>query len=317
VASNSRIIDSLIDASRNGKRVIVNIELRARFDEERNLDLTEKLTDADIKVTLGIPTLKVHSKLCVVTRNTDGGIKRYAVVSTGNFNESTARIYTDFALFTANQNICNDAHSVFQFIETSYRHPGLNHLWVSPLNSRSEIIRLIRREIDHARKGHRAGIKIKLNNLVDEEIISYLYVASQAGIKVQLIVRGMCGLRAGIKDLSDNITVTSIVDRYLEHTRLIIFENNGDPQVFISSADWMSRNLDQRVEVTCPIYDPAIKKMLIAIMDIQLADNQKARIIDADQTNAYRSRGNKRMVRSQEAVYRFLQQERGEKRSKS
>lgn len=306
VASNSRIVDSLIDASRNGKQVNVNIELRARFDEEHNLELTEKLSDADIRVTLGIPSLKVHSKLCVVTRTMGEATKRYAVISTGNFNESTARIYTDFALFTAHPEISNDAHSVFQFIETSYRHPGLNHLWVSPLNTRSEIIRLIEREIRHVAKGHKGLIKLKLNNLVDEEIVSYLYKASQAGVVIRMIVRGMCSLRPGIKGLSDNITVTSIVDRYLEHTRLMIFDNHGEPEVFISSADWMSRNLDQRVEVTCPIYDPDIRKKLVAIMDIQLADNQKARIIDRNQANAYRPRGNKRKTRSQEAIYQFL-----------
>ncbi|MGD9662651.1 MAG: polyphosphate kinase 1 [Porticoccaceae bacterium] len=313
VASNSRIVDSLIDAARNGKNVNVNIELRARFDEEHNLELTEKLTDADIKVTLGIPSLKVHSKLCVVTREIGDTVKRYAVVSTGNFNESTARIYTDFALFTANQDICSDAHSVFRFIETSYRHPGLNHLWVSPLNTRSEIIRLIEREIKHARKGRKGLIKLKLNNLVDEEIVSYLYRASQAGVIIKIIVRGMCSLKPGIKGVSDNISIISIVDRYLEHTRLMIFDNNGSPELFISSADWMSRNLDQRVEVTCPIYDPELKKRLIAITDIQLGDNQKARIINAEQTNAYKPRGNKRKNRSQESVYRFLLNEQDRK----
>jgi polyphosphate kinase len=315
VASNSRIVESLIDAARNGKRVTVNIELRARFDEEHNIELTEKLTDANIKVTLGIPSLKVHSKLFVVTRQVGKDLKRYAVISTGNFHESTARIYTDFALFTANQDICNEAHSVFQFIETSYRHPGLNHLWVSPLNTRSSIIDLIKGEISHAENGGKGQIRIKLNNLVDQEIIDWLYKASQAGVIIKLIIRGMCGLTPGIKGLSENISVTSIVDRFLEHTRIMIFDNGGDHQVFISSADWMSRNLDQRVEVTCPIYDNNIKQKLIAITDIQLADNQKARIIDASQRNAYKPRGNKRKNRSQEAIYRFLQAEKAKVKS--
>lgn len=315
VASNSRIVESLIDAARNGKRVTVNIELRARFDEEHNIELTEKLTDANIKVTLGIPSLKVHSKLFVVTRQVGKEVKRYAVVSTGNFHESTARIYTDFALFTANQDICNEAYSVFQFIETSYRHPGLNHLWVSPLNTRSSIIDLIKNEIGHVENGGKGQIRIKLNNLVDQEIINWLYKASQAGVVIKLIIRGMCGLNPGIKGLSENISVTSIVDRFLEHTRIMIFDNGGDHQVFISSADWMSRNLDQRVEVTCPIYDKQIKQKLIAITDIQLADNQKARIIDASQRNAYKPRGNKRKNRSQEAIYRFLQAEKAKAKS--
>ncbi|MFA5493184.1 MAG: polyphosphate kinase 1 [Porticoccaceae bacterium] len=306
VAANSRVIESLIDAARNGKKVTVNIELRARFDEEHNLEMTEKLTDADIKVTLGIPGLKVHSKLCVVTRESPLGDKRYAVLGTGNFNESTARVYTDFALFTANQDICNEANSVFQFIDASYRHPRLNHLWVSPLNTRSEIERLIEREIHHARNGGKGLIQAKLNNLVDERMTNLLYRASQAGVEIRLIVRGMCGLKAGLPGISDNIFVTSIVDRFLEHTRLLIFDNMGDREIFISSADWMTRNLDERVEVSCPIYDPAIKKMLSDIMAIQLADNQKARIIDADQKNAYVSRGNRRKIRSQEEIHDYL-----------
>ena len=306
VASNSRVIESLIDAARNGKKVTVNIELRARFDEEHNLEMTEKLTSADIKVTLGIPGLKVHSKLCVVTREGPQGTKLYGVIGTGNFNESTARVYTDFALFTANQAICDEANSVFRFIEASYRHPPLEYLWVSPLNTRSEIERRIEREIDHARAGGKGLIKAKLNNLVDERLAQLLYRASQAGVRIHLIVRGMCGIRPGLPGISDNIHITSIVDRFLEHTRMVIFDNMGDPEVFISSADWMARNLDERVEVSCPILDPAIKRMLIDIMDIQLADNQKARIIDADQKNAYVQRGNRRKVRSQEAVHDYL-----------
>ncbi|MFA5549820.1 MAG: polyphosphate kinase 1 [Porticoccaceae bacterium] len=306
VAANSRVIESLIDAARNGKKVTVNIELRARFDEEHNLEMTEKLANADIKVTLGIPGLKVHSKLCVVTREGPQGNKRYGVIGTGNFNESTARVYTDFALFTANQAICTEAESVFQFIEASYRHPPLKHLWVSPLNTRREIERRIEREIDHARAGGKGLIKAKLNNLVDERLTQLLYRASQAGVEIHLIVRGMCGIRPGLPGISDNIHITSIVDRFLEHTRMVIFDNMGDPEVFISSADWMSRNLDERVEVSCPILDPAIKGMLIDIMDIQLADNQKARIIDADQKNAYVQRGNRRKVRSQEEIHEYL-----------
>jgi len=322
VASNSRIVDSLIDASRNGKKVTVNIELRARFDEEQNLELTEKLTNADIKVTLGIPTLKVHSKLLVVTRGRGQDAKRYAVISTGNFNESTAKIYTDFALFTAHQALCNEAHQVFDFIETSYKHPSLEHLWVSPLNTRSEIISLIKREISHAKKGRKARIRIKLNNLVDSELDELLYSASKAGVKINLIIRGMCSINPGVPGLSENITITSIVDRFLEHTRLMIFDNHGKPEVYISSADWMGRNLDNRVEVTAPIYDPAIKKLLISIMDIQLADNQKARVIDGSLENSYVQRGNRRKIRSQEQIYRFLSHEKdkalkGEKGGKS
>ena len=307
VATRSRVIESLIDASHNGKRVIANIELRARFDEEHNLEMTELLSQSGIKVTLGIPGLKVHSKLCVVSRRKGKKLKRYAVIGTGNFNEKTAKIYTDYALFTCHKEICAEAESVFDFIERSYEHPKLKHLWVSPLNTRSNIEKLIQREVDHAQNGGKGLIKLKLNNLVDHKLTNLLYEASQAGVEIKLVVRGMCGLIPGQANVSDNIQCISIVDRFLEHSRLFVFDNMGEPDVFISSADWMTRNLDDRVEVSCPIYDESIKKMLIDILDIQIADNQKARVIDAKQTNTYVSRGNRRKVRSQERVYKYFQ----------
>ena len=307
VATRSRVIESLIDASHNGKRVIANIELRARFDEEHNLEMTELLSQSGIKVTLGIPGLKVHSKLCVVARRKGKKLKRYAVIGTGNFNEKTAKIYTDYALFTCHKEICAEAESVFDFIERSYEHPKLKHLWVSPLNTRSNIEKLIQREVDHAQNGGKGLIKLKLNNLVDHKLTNLLYEASQAGVEIKLVVRGMCGLIPGQANVSDNIQCISIVDRFLEHSRLFVFDNMGEPDVFISSADWMTRNLDDRVEVSCPIYDENIKKMLIDILDIQIADNQKARVIDAKQTNTYVSRGNRRKVRSQERVYKYFQ----------
>ncbi len=307
VATRSRVIESLIDASHNGKRVIANIELRARFDEEHNLEMTELLSQSGIKVTLGIPGLKVHSKLCVVSRRKGKKLKRYAVIGTGNFNEKTAKIYTDYALFTCHKEICAEAESVFDFIERSYEHPKLKHLWVSPLNTRSNIEKLIQREVDHAQNGGKGLIKLKLNNLVDHKLTNLLYEASQAGVEIKLVVRGMCGLIPGQANVSDNIQCISIVDRFLEHSRLFVFDNMGEPDVFISSADWMTRNLDDRVEVSCPIYDENIKKMLIDILDIQIADNQKARVIDAKQTNTYVSRGNRRKVRSQERVYKYFQ----------
>ena len=306
VATRSRVIESLIDASHNGKRVIANIELRARFDEEHNLEMTELLSQSGIKVTLGIPGLKVHSKLCVVSRRKGKKLKRYAVIGTGNFNEKTAKIYTDYALFTCHKEICAEAESVFDFIERSYEHPKLKHLWVSPLNTRSNIEKLIQREVDHAQNGGKGLIKLKLNNLVDHKLTNLLYEASQAGVEIKLVVRGMCGLIPGQANVSDNIQCISIVDRFLEHSRLFVFDNMGEPDVFISSADWMTRNLDDRVEVSCPIYDENIKKMLIDILDIQIADNQKARVIDAKQTNTYVSRGNRRKVRSQERVYKYF-----------
>lgn len=306
VASKSRVVESLIDAAHNGKRVTVNVELRARFDEEHNLEMTEKLTEAGIKVTLGIEGLKVHSKLCVISRQEGDVEKRYAVISSGNFNEKTAQIYTDFALFTCHKEICKEADSVFQFIERSYKHPKLQHLWVSPLNTRSNIITRIQREIGHVEAGGNGRILVKLNNLVDHELTDALYRASQAGVEIHLIVRGMCEVTPNRKGISENIHITSIVDRYLEHSRVMIFDNAGESEVFISSADWMSRNLDERVEVTCPIYDEKLKKQVIDIMNIQLADNQKARTIDTTQSNTYVARGNRRKNRSQEVIYEYL-----------
>jgi polyphosphate kinase len=306
VASKSRVVESLIDAARNGKKVTVNVEIRARFDEEHNLEMTETLADSNVKVTLGIPGLKVHSKLCVVTRKSPEGPKQYAVIATGNFNENTAKIYTDFALFTAHPGLCSEADSVFRFLEESYKQPKLKHLWVSPINTREKIVEYINREIEIVRNGGKGKITAKLNNLVDAEISELLYTASRAGVEIKLIVRSMCELMAGVKNLSENIQITSIVDRFLEHTRVLVFHNQGEPDVFISSADWMTRNLDYRVEVTCPIYDPDIKSRLIDILEIQLSDNQKARIVDPQQTNNYVSRGNKRKLRSQEEIYKYL-----------
>ena len=306
VASHSRVIESLIDAAHNGKRVTVNVELQARFDEERNLEMTELLSESGIKVTLGIPGLKIHSKLCVVTRKVGNSRKRYAVIATGNFNESTAKSYTDFALFTCHKEICRESESVFQFIEHSYQHPKLKHLWVSPLNTRKNIVHRIQREIEHVENGGKGLIKIKLNNLVDTELSELLYAASQAGVEIKLVVRGMCGLIPEKTKLSENISVISIVDRFLEHSRLMVFNNMGETEVFISSADWMSRNLDDRVEVSCPIYDEKIKKTLIDLLDIQISDNQKARVIDTRQKNEYVQRGNRRKIRSQEQIYDYL-----------
>ncbi len=306
VASKSRVIESLIDAARNGKQVTVNVELAARFDEQHNLEMTETLADSNVKVTLGIPGLKVHSKLCIVTRRTEEGTKQYAVIATGNFNEKTAKIYTDFALFTAHQDICAEADSVFDFFEKSYRQPNLEHLWVSPINTRRNIVARIQGEIEISRNGGQGRITAKLNNMVDRDITELLYRASRAGVDIRLVVRSMCEIKSGVKNLSKNIQIKSIVDRFLEHSRVFIFDNDGDPQVYVSSADWMTRNLDQRVEVTCPIYEPGIRSLLIDILELQLADNQKARWVDPGQTNKYVPRGNKRKLRSQEAIYNLI-----------
>ena len=308
VASNSRVIDSLIDAANNGKSVTVVVELKARFDEANNIKWASRLTDAGVKVLFGLPTLKIHSKLCLITRKEDDGFVRYAHIGTGNFNEKTAKIYTDFALFTVKPELTAEVNSVFDFIEYPYTRPQYRHLLVSPINARNRIYSMIDREIENASMGFPSYIHIKINNLVDNGLIDRLYKASQAGVRVRAIIRGMCSLRPGIKGLSENIFVTSIVDRFLEHPRIMIFCNNNDPDVFISSADWMTRNLDYRIEVGAPILDPKLRKRVMHIFKIQASDNQKARIIDDKLLNNYVQPSNDDIkVRAQIAVCDYLE----------
>ncbi len=305
VARNSHIARSLICAALNGKEVVAIVELRARFDEATNIDWAERLTEAGVQVIFGIPGLKVHCKLILVSRQEGAQLRHYAHIGTGNFNEKTARIYTDISLFTAHQEIAADVCNVFDFIRHTYRRHKFRHLAVSPLSNRSTFLRLIHAEVLNARAGKPAGIFLKCNNLVDEEMILRLYEASQAGVKVRVIVRGMCSLVAGAKDYSENIEVISIVDRFLEHSRIYIFHNNGSPRYYISSADLMTRNLDHRVEVTAPIYDDAAKHRLQRLMDTQWADNVKARSLSGEQDNSYRERGHRRRLRSQEVLHRY------------
>ncbi|GAB5379218.1 MAG: polyphosphate kinase 1 [Aliiglaciecola sp.] len=306
VANKSRIVSSLIDAVDNGKTVTVVVELRARFDEEANIEWSKTMTDAGIRVVLGSPSFKIHSKLCVVSREENGQLVNYAHFGTGNFNEKTAKIYTDFSLFTRNQELAQEALLVFDLIQLPYRRTKFQHLQVSPLNARTKIQILVRQEIQNAIEGLPNGITLKVNNLVDQELIDDLYRASQAGVKVQIILRGMCGLLPNVKGLSENISIISIVDRFLEHPRVMVFKNAGQPKVFISSADWMGRNMDNRIEVGCPIYDEELKQRIIDILDIQLKDTLKARVIDAKQSNKYVKRGNRRKLRSQVEIYHYL-----------
>jgi len=306
VASNSRIVNSLIDAVNNGKKVTVVVELRARFDEEANIEWSKHMTEAGIRVVLGVPTLKIHSKLCIVSREEKGEMVQYAHLGTGNFNEKTAKIYTDFSLFTRNQEIANEAVSVFDLIQYPYRRYKFQHLQISPFNARTKIQSLIRQEIQYLKEGHNARITFKINNLVDKALIDDLYRASQAGVKIRAIVRGMCSLIPGIPGLSDNISIISIVDRFLEHPRVMVFEGGGDRKVFISSADWMTRNMDNRIEVGCPIYDRELQNRIVDILDIQFKDTTKARIIDAEQSNRYVKRGNRKKLRSQIEIYDYF-----------
>lgn len=305
VAKHSHVIDALLNAVRNHKQVTAVVELQARFDEEANISWARRLTDGGVNVIFGIPGLKVHSKLILISRQEGNQLRHYSHIGTGNFNEKTSTIYTDFSLLTYNQEIGQDVANVFDFIQYTYRRHRFRHLMVSPHSNRSGFTSLINDEIAAARAGDRALITIKCNNLVDERIIGKLYEASQAGVEVRLIVRGMCSLVAGVEGLSDNIRVISIVDRFLEHPRVMIFHNRGNPRYFISSADLMTRNLDFRVEVSCPIHDPALQQRLQDIIDIQWNDNVKARVVDEKQQNRLQQRPGTR-VRSQEAIYRYL-----------
>jgi len=306
VASQSRIISSLVDAVDNGKKVTVVVELRARFDEENNIAWSKRMTDAGIKVVLGNPSIKIHSKLCIVSREERGKLKHYTHFGTGNFNEKTAKIYTDFSLFTCNDELSMEAIQVFDMIQKPYRKVRFNSLQVSPINARTKIQSLIRQEIQRSTEGHFAQITFKINNLVDPELIEDLYRASQSGVKIRGIIRGMCSLIPGQKGLSENIEIISIVDRFLEHPRIMVFENGGDRKIFISSADWMTRNMDYRIEVGCPVNDPDACETIVDILEMQFQDTLKARVIDQNQSNAYVKRGNRKKLRSQIQIHQYL-----------
>ena len=308
VASSSLVIKSLLDAVANGKDVYVVVELQARFDEEANIHWSKVLTDAGVRVTFGIANLKVHSKLCLITRREDGRRVRYAHIGTGNFHEKTAQTYTDFSLLTAKPEITTEVRQVFSFFNAPYRNFVFRHLWVSPVTQRKQIYQQIDREIELAESGKKAKITLKVNNLADDELITKLYEASRAGVQVDASVRGMCSLIPGVPGMSDRIRVISIVDRFLEHPRVMIFHNGGDPNVYISSADWMTRNMDNRVEVTVPIYDDNLKKIICDLMELQFRDTMKARLIDEDQSNQYVRRGNRRKVRCQVSTYNYIKQ---------
>jgi len=307
VARNSSVMNALINAARNGKQVQVVMELQARFDEEANLYWGGRLQEEGVSVIYGVPGLKVHSKLCLISRQEKGRINNYAIIATGNFNEDTARIYSDHALFTSDKRLTGEVVKVFDFYGKNYKTSTFRHLMVSPWGTRKKIIKLIRNEIKAAKKGQKAEIILKLNNLVDVEIIDSLYAADRAGVTVKLIVRSMFSLVPGVPGVSANIKALSIVDKYLEHTRIFVFHNGGDVKYFISSADLMRRNLDRRVEVTCPIYDKNIQKELQEFLDIQWRDNTRARILNQKMDNRIQKTDDDRPTRTQWAIREYLQ----------
>ncbi|WP_417353135.1 polyphosphate kinase 1 [Flavobacterium alkalisoli] len=305
LAKNSQIVSSLINAAKNGKKVTVQIELQARFDEASNISYSEQMQREGINLIFGVKGLKVHSKICVIERIEKGKFKRYGFISTGNFNESTAKIYTDVTLFTCHQQILKDVNKIFDFFDVNYRVHRYKHLFVSPHYTRSKFYKLIDREILNAIAGKEAYIKLKMNSLTDYKMIDKLYEASREGVKVQLIIRGICCLIPGEEDMSENIEAISIVDNYLEHSRVYIFGNSGDPEVYISSADFMTRNLDERVEVTCPIYDADIKQELIDTFEIGWKGNVKARLHSENLENKYRKRPHEKVFRAQLETYNY------------
>ncbi|MFV8225662.1 polyphosphate kinase 1 [Christiangramia aquimixticola] len=304
LAKISHIASSLINAVKNGKKVTVQIELRARFDEVANIRYAEQMQEEGVNLIFGVPGLKVHCKTCVIEREEDGKLKRYGFISTGNFNENTSRVYTDYTLFTANPAILKEVNMVFDFFETNYKVNKYKHLIVSPHYTRNVIYNLIQTEIDNAKNGKPASIRLKLNSLSDNGIIDKLYLASKAGVKIKLLVRGICCLIPGVEGLSENIEAISIVDKFLEHPRVFIFQNNDNPKVYISSADFMTRNLDQRVEISCPIYDEDVKQELIETFEISWNDNVKARKHCRGMENPYRVTKGKK-IRSQFALYDY------------
>jgi polyphosphate kinase len=308
LSNNSQIVSSLINAAKNGKKVTVQIELQARFDEATNIFYAEQMQTEGISLIFGIKGLKVHSKICVIERVENKKIKRYGIISTGNFNETTAKVYTDVTLLTSHQEILKDVSKIFDFFDVNYKINKYKHLIVSPHYSRSKFYKLIDREIKHAHEGKMARIRLKMNNLSDFEMIDKLYEASNAGVKIQLQIRGICCLIPGVKGMSENIEAISIVDNYLEHARIFIFENDNNPDVFISSADFMTRNLDGRVEVSCPIYDLAIKKELMQNFDLGWKGNVKARYHSDKLDNKYRIEKNKTPFRAQLETYNFYAQ---------
>ena len=305
-ADHSKIIEALLKARENGKQVTAFIELKARFDEESNIHYAKELEDAGAKVLYSFPVLKVHAKMLYVERIEDDKLRRYSYLSTGNFNENTAKLYGDTSLFTRDKYMGREVASVFDILADTRIKREFQHLLVAPDHMRHDLNSMIDREIKNALKGKPAMIFLKLNSLQDHDIIEKLYEASQEGVEVRLIIRGICCLVPGIKGLSENIKAISIVDRYLEHSRVIIFGNDNNPRIFLSSADWMERNLSRRFEVGFPVYHPELKREIMEMMEIQWRDNSKARIINKIQNNTYRKTQAQTKRRAQTDLYVYL-----------
>jgi polyphosphate kinase len=308
LATDSRIISALVNAAKNGKVVTAVIELQARFDEANNIEWTEVLQTEGVNVIFGVQGLKVHSKVILITKEVEGQETHYASIGTGNFNESTSKLYTDYHLLTSDKRLTKDVLHLFDFLRNNYKIKNYRHLLVSPHGTRKGFINLIDREIENAKKGRPAGIKLKLNSLSDVALIDKLYEASSYGVDIKLVVRGICSLVPGQKGLSENIQAISILDRFLEHSRLIIFENGGEAKIFLGSADWMPRNLDGRVEVSTPVFDEKVRRQLRDHFEIIWKDNVKARWHSLKLDNEYRQiRGPK--IRSQYLMHEYVKKQ--------
>ncbi|MGA8853207.1 MAG: polyphosphate kinase 1 [Christiangramia sp.] len=307
VADESELTNSLLKALENGKRVTVFVEAKARFDEKNNISWGRKFEEKGANVIYSYPKVKVHSKIMLVCRQEGDINMRYAYIGTGNFNAETSKIYCDHAIFTANKQITKELQRLFRVLEGELIIPREKNLLISPFSTRQEFIKLIYNEIENSREGKKAKITAKMNSLEDEEMIELLYKASDAGVEVRMLIRGFTCLIPGVKGLSENIYITSVVDRFLEHGRIYLFENGGDELMFYGSADWMNRNLDRRIEVISPVLDEDIKQEFKDILDIQLNDNVKARVQDAEESNKYvkRKEGEKE-IRSQYEIYEYL-----------
>jgi len=310
LASNSKVINALINAARNGKKVTVFLELKARFDEEANLEWKTAMEEEGVKVLVGIPNVKVHAKICIIQKRIDNKLVQYGFISTGNLNEKTARIYSDHCLLTASKPLLMEVNKVFTYLETWQMGDKpigkTRNLLISPINMRNTIIQLINNEIKFSKLGKPAKIIVKLNSLSDQLLIDHLYKALKAGVEVHLIIRGILTLKKDAEKLNAKLNAISIVDQYLEHARVMIFHNKGNEKVFISSADWMVRNLDHRIEVAAPILDAHLKKELIDIINIQLKDNNKARILDENLNNNYVPSARRKTYKSQVETYHYL-----------
>ena len=305
VAKNSKVVEALILAAKNGKKVHAFVEIKARFDEESNIIAGEQLERSNVNVYYSLPKLKVHSKICMVSRNENNNTRYYLYLATGNFNEKTSRVYSDFALFTKHQFFAEDILKIFEFFSTKKKKITNSTLMIAPFNMREKIYEKIDREIQFAKKNKKAEIFIKLNNLEDSKMIKKLYEASASGVKVRMIIRGISCLIASKKNLSENIEIISVVDRFLEHARTLYFHNDGKGELWLGSADLMKRNLSRRIEVLFPIEDESIKSDILTMMEFQWNDHFKGRIIAANKVNKFHKKRDEN-TRSQYKTYHYL-----------